>query len=107
MEIVEFCEDTIGEYRNDKCVVIANYRCVNYFDEQSTIYSIMADKYDFDVYPVVLMNLRVEKVLQFLYGDYDFWIVDKTLMKYFDKDKEKALQNQQSKSKYNKYVRLV
>lgn len=85
MKIVEFSKQNVERYKDSKVVIIADYRKVKYEDEDKTIQSKLADKYNLDMYPVVCFTSLMVSVLMKYYGEYEVWIVDGSLIKKFDR----------------------
>lgn len=83
MYIVELSKENLKEYRDMRCLVVADYSKVNYENDDNTTESKLADEYEFDFYPVIGMNELVLKVLEKYYGDYDVWLVDKSIIGMF------------------------
>lgn len=80
MIMIEFSKKAVKNYRNSKCLIIADYRCVNYENECETLQSRLADTYNIDFYPIITLSRFVIQLLLKYFGNYDVWIVDKSLM---------------------------
>lgn len=85
MKIIEFSKQNVERYKDSKALIIADYRKVKYEDEDKTIQSKLADKYNLELYPVVCFTGLMVSVLMKYYGEYEVWIVDESLVEEFDR----------------------
>jgi len=77
MIIETYSDDMVEKYKGKKCLVIADYRSVNYNDDCETEINKVADRYGMDLYPVCgEMNVIIIRCLNKYYGDYDVWLVE-------------------------------
>jgi len=85
MIMIEFSKKAVKNYRNSKYLIIADYRYVDYENECETLQSRLADTYNIDFYPIITLNCFVVKILSEYFGNYDVWIIDRSIMEEITK----------------------
>lgn len=85
MEIIEFSKENIEKYKNCKVLIVADYGCIGFKNDCKTIQYKLSEKYNLDFYPVIFMTPMVEILLFKYYGNYDYWVIEKSLINEFKK----------------------
>lgn len=82
MKITSFNESKIRKlHTENQIVIIADFRNINYDNEQETLQYKIASELGIDLYPIcVNPDARIINHIISAYGGYDCWFIDKSLV---------------------------
>jgi hypothetical protein len=87
MKILKYDESTIRKLskKNKKILIIADFSCVDYEDEDKQPENILAKELSLDFYPVFInpMQLMESGLIYKYYHNCEYWFVFSTIYKYF------------------------
>lgn len=70
---------------NKNILIIADFRCVDYSNEDNTLEAKLSDELSISLYPIC-SNLKNLLDLNFFidsFSEYDYWFISSTLFQYF------------------------
>lgn len=87
MEIQKYNPETARMNKDKKLLIVADYRNVNYYDEQETEQYKLSEELTCNFYPIVMeLDYRIKRFLLKQYCDIDIMFVDESLYNYFNKN---------------------
>lgn len=81
MKIIEFNKQNVEKYHLFNCIILADYTCISYNKELTSLQYLMSIEYNLALYPICVgLSDRLVRFIFREFSSFDYWLVDKSII---------------------------